>query len=41
MGFVAMTTYTKNTYLDVYTANAYGAECEMSASACTHSMAGL
>jgi len=25
----------------LYTANAYSAECEMSASACTHSMAGV
>jgi len=28
-------------YRDVYTANAYGAEREMLASACTHSMAGV
>ena len=39
-GFRCLTAYTKNTYCDVYTANAYSSERDMSASACTRFMAG-
>ena len=39
-GFAAMTTHVCKLIAFLYTANAYGAEREMSASACTGSMAG-